>query len=455
MSFRLAPAAALSLVLNAGCAATSAPAGPAAPLPSPTNISAIRAPLPAVDAARRARIEATFPDIGRLFREAAQKNGLPNAAIGVVLGDRLAFAEGFGARTDTGGAVGADTVFRIGSITKIFTGMALLALRDEGRIGLDDPVTRYVPELGAAVYPTRDSPVITLRNLVTHTSGLPRVGALKYNDAHGVTERELGDAARRAVLEFAPGTDARYSNLAMALGGLVVARASGEPARDFITQRILAPLGMRQTFWDQSAVPADKLAAGHAKTEGKYQPVGPHWRLGAAEAMGGLYSSVADLARFASYEMTAWPARSDRDPGPIRRSSLRESQLSAGLVRPGKQAFGVNWVVMADGTLGYVIMHDGGTEGYSACVVLGPTRGIGVILLASATEAIDDMARDAFTILTRAEREPDSAPALQKPGPGIASRSPLPPAELIAQPEAPRPPDAVGILPIEPDPKPL
>ncbi|MEP7125279.1 MAG: serine hydrolase domain-containing protein [Byssovorax sp.] len=435
MSFRLGPAAALSLVLTSGCAATSAPAASNTPGPiaGPTRIAAIRAPLPMIDPARRARIEATFPDIGRLFREAAEKNGLPNAEIGVVVGDRLAFAAGFGARTDAGGDVGADTVFRIGSITKVFTGMALLALRDDGRIGLDDPVTRYVPELGDAVYPTLDSPVITLRNLVTHTSGLPRVGTLKYSDAHGVTEQELGEAARRAVLDFAPGTDARYSNLAMALGGLVVARASGEPTRDFITRRILAPLGMRQTFWDQSDVPTDKLAAGHQRLQGKYQPAGPHWRLGAAEGMGGLYSSVADLARFASYQMTAWPARSERDPGPIRRSSLRESQLSAGLARPGKQAFGVSWVVISDSVLGYLVMHDGGTEGYSACLILGPTRGIGVILLASASDAVDGMARDAFTILAKAERDPDHAPdGAQKAGAIAAGTSPFPPLDLPA-----------------------
>ncbi len=433
-----APAAALSLLLFiTGCAVTSASAAPV-PLAAPTHINPARAPAPTIDAPRRARIEAALPDVGRVFRESAEKNRLPNAVIGVVLGDHLAFAEGFGARTDAGGAVGADTVFRIGSITKVFTGMALLALRDDGRIGLDDPVTRYVPELADAVYPTLDSPVITLRNLVTHTSGLPRLGTLKYADAHGVTEPELLAAARGAVLDFAPGTDSRYSNLAMALGGLVVSRASGEPVRDFISQRILAPLGMRQTTWDQSAVPSDKLAAGHSKIDGKYQPAGPHWRLGAAEGMGGLYSSVADLARFASYEMTAWPARSDRDPGPIRRSSLRESQLSAGLSRPGRQAFGVNWVVATDGTLGYLITHDGGTEGYSACVVLGPTRGIGIIVLASATEAINGMAREAFGVLARAEREPgtdpDSAPGkASSPAPapraGVAQASPYPPLE--------------------------
>jgi CubicO group peptidase (beta-lactamase class C family) len=436
MSFRHAPAAALSLLLTTGCAATSAPAVGPVPLAGPTRISPNRPTAPADDAARRARIEAVLPDIARGFRDASEKNRLPNAAIGVVVGDRLMFAEGFGARTDAGGPVTADTIFRIGSITKVFTGMALLALRDDGRIGLDDPVTRYVPELGDAVYPTLDSPVITLRNLVTHTSGLPRVGVLKYNDAHGVTEPELLAAARQAVLDFAPGTDARYSNLAMALGGLVVARASGEPLRDFISQRILTPLGMRQTYWDQSDVPSDKLAAGHQKIEGKYQPAGPHWRLGAAEGMGGLYSSVADLARFASYEMTAWPARSEKDPGPIRRSSLRESQLSAGLARPGRQAFGVNWVVVNDGNLGYVITHNGGTEGYSGCIVLGPTRGIGIILLSSATEAADSIARDAFAILARAAGDPDTAKELA-PGPAGASPSaarlsPYPPLDLPA-----------------------
>ncbi|MEO5731544.1 MAG: serine hydrolase domain-containing protein [Byssovorax sp.] len=425
MSLRHASFAALTLVLSTGCAAALPPAPAPAPVPAtaprptplagPVHVDASRPPPPAMDEARRARIEAALPEVGRVFQDGAARNGLPNAALGVVLGDQLVFSSGFGARTDAGGEVSADTVFRIGSITKIFTGMALLALRDDGRIGLDDPVTRYVPELADAVYPTLDSPVITLRNLVTHTSGLPRVGALHYADQHGVTELELLTAARRAVLEFAPGTDARYSNLAMALGGLVVGRASGEPARDFITRRILAPLGMRQTSWDQAAVPGDKLAVGHARVRGRYEPVAAHWRLGAAEGMGGLYSSVADLARFVSYEMTAWPARSDRDPGPIRRSSLRESQLTAGLARPGKQAFGVNWVVLNDSSLGYVITHNGGTEGYSSCVVLAPTRGIGVILLASATDAVDDMARDAFTILARAESDAPPSPTALLP----------------------------------------
>jgi hypothetical protein len=89
---------------------------------------------------------------------------------------------------------------------------------------------------------------------------------------------------------------------------------------------------------------------------------------------------------------------------------------------------------MTDPGLGYLIMHDGGTEGYSSCVILGPTRGIGIILLSSATEAVDGMAREAFSLLARAERDPDRAPdggpALQRPG--TAASSPFPPLDLPA-----------------------
>ena len=130
MFLRHAPAAAFSLIFTAGCAATTAPVAAPVPLADPAHISSSRPPAPGVDAARSARIEAALPDIGRIFRDAAHRHGLPNAVIGVVVADSLRFAEGFGARTDEGRPVAADTVFRIRSITKIFTVMALLALHD-------------------------------------------------------------------------------------------------------------------------------------------------------------------------------------------------------------------------------------------------------------------------------------------------------------------------------------
>jgi CubicO group peptidase (beta-lactamase class C family) len=403
---RPALALALAALLATGCtrAAQPAAAPPAARMLLPSRFAPDRpAPPPAVEE-RLGRVAAAIPEAAKILREGVQKAAVPNAAIGIVVGDRLAYAEGFGQRTDRGGLVDASTVFRIGSITKVFTGLSMLLLRDEGRLGLDDPLVRWIPELDECTYPTLDSPAITLRNLVTHTSGMPRIGSCNYADGHLVTEEELIRAGRAAALEFTPGTEARYSNLAMALGGLVVGRAAGEPLRDFVSRRILGPLGMTSTVWDRERVPPDKLADGHSHTAGGYAPAPVHWRLGAAEGMGGLYSSIGDMARFALFELSAWPPRNEPDRGPVKRSSVRESHEVAGMARAGKQAFGINWVLINDGAMGYVITHNGGTEGYSSCMVLGPGRGFGILFLSSSMEGVDDLVRKAFAVLARADR---------------------------------------------------
>src|SRR6185295_20269879 len=98
--------------------------------------------------------------------------------------------------------------------------------------GLDDPVAKYIPEIAGVVPPTPDSPAITVRHLVTHTSGFSRLAGLAYADGHEVAEAELIARLRGQRLDFAPGSQARYSNFAMALAGIVVARASGERYRD-------------------------------------------------------------------------------------------------------------------------------------------------------------------------------------------------------------------------------
>jgi CubicO group peptidase (beta-lactamase class C family) len=366
---------------------------------------------PALAEARVRRVQAAVPEVASLLREELQKSQVPNAAFGLVLDDRLIHAEGLGARTDQGGAVDADTVFRIGSITKVMTGLALLILRDEGRLSLDDPAERYLPELRDAVYPTRDSPLVTLRHLVTHTSGIPRLGSLDYGDAHLVGERELLAAARGAKLDFPPGTSSKYSNLAMALAGLIVTRVSGEPVRAFLTRRLFTPLGMTSTFWEDAQVPQERLAQGHARErDGRYRACGPHWRLGPAEGMGGAYSTITDLAHFASFELAAWPPRDAPDDGPVRRATLRESQLGAGLSRAGRSTWGVNWGVSEDGAMGHVLTHNGGTEGYSSSIWLAPGKGLGVILLSSVSPVLDTIGRKALGMLAKAEKAPAPTP---------------------------------------------
>lgn len=347
----------------------------------------------------RGELGATRPAVARLLEAAAMEHKLPSLSFAVVDRAGLVYFVGVGARDASGAPVTVDSVFRIGSITKTFTGMALLVLRDAGKLGLDDPVVKYLPELSSARAPTSDSGPVTLRHLVTHSSGIPRLGRLDYGDSHEVSRIELRDAARSLALDFAPGTRAVYSNLAMALAGPVIARVSGVPYRTFVDEHLLAPLGMRSTVWEPEAVAPGLLAQGWTAKGGAFVPCGAHWRLGAAEAMGGLYSSAADLSRYVAFQLSAWPPRDGADTGPLRRSSVRESQLVAGFAHAGREGFGVNWIVRDEPRLGYVVFHNGGTEGYHASVWMLPERGVGVIALGPATGDLDDISHRALEMI--------------------------------------------------------
>jgi CubicO group peptidase (beta-lactamase class C family) len=329
---------------------------------------------------------------------------LPGLVFGVVVGGELVWTFSGGVRDrQTGVPVDPATVFRIGSVTKTFTGAALLQLRDAGGLALDDPVIDAVPELASVVAPSSDSPAITYRHLVTHTSGLPRVGDLDYfsRPDQPVTEAELLAALDGARLEFAPGTRTRYSNLAAALAGLAVARLTERPYRDRVSEALLQPLGMTSTVWDPEDVADGQLATGYRADEAEQ---GHHWRMGAAEAMGGLYASLEDMARYTAFQMDAWPPRDDPDSPVLARASRRESQLIGGHASPLGQTFGVGWAVVQDDALGHLVFHTGATYQYACSVFMLPRQGIGVVAMTNtgAPDELDRMAKEALERLASA-----------------------------------------------------
>lgn len=144
-----------------------------------------------------------------------------------------------------GNPVGLSTCFALASITKTFTGMAVLMLRDAGELSLDEPLSRTVPEAASIRYPTKDSPAVTLRHLLTHTSGLPR-GLREVRKILGrdPNEEELLANLSSLKLEGVPGTQGGYSNLGYALLGVVIKRVSGQEYGDFVNIRLIDPLGL-------------------------------------------------------------------------------------------------------------------------------------------------------------------------------------------------------------------
>ena len=408
----------LAVTVTAACTSASptvrqpaptppAPAEPAvadapatSPAPAPAQQYAEAWPVPAfADPGRRAKLEAAFPAIDRKIEEEMKVRSIPGLAIGVVIDGQLAHAKGFGVRDLASKAPARpDTVYRIGSITKSFTGLALLALRDEGKLAIDDPLVRWIPEAGGLVYPTRDTRPLTLRELMNHTAGLPRMGS--YPPETGPSEATILGSLKGLALDRAPGTASVYSNLGFSLLGIAVAHAAGRPYHEVVETRIWKPLGMTSTYWDAAQVPADRRATTHQPSPAGPLPKPDDARLGAGDGAGGIYSTVEDMARYVAFQLDAYPPRNDGDDAPIRRASRREAHGTgiladlrvalATAAAPGEPlvdasagAYGFGWGRETSCRFDGLVGHGGAIDSHRADVAFLPAYGVGVVVLSN------------------------------------------------------------------------
>jgi CubicO group peptidase (beta-lactamase class C family) len=356
-------------------------------------------------------VEDVVAEAHREVAERVRKGGWPDLAVGVVINGKLVYAEGFGQRDPTSpDPVTTHTLFRIASLTKLFTGMAILQLRDAGKLDLDDPVSKYIPEIDGVVYPTSEHPQIRIRHLVTHTSGLPHDG----NQFGGTTDAELLGQLNGLTLEFTPGSAESYSNLGMSIAGLVIVRASGQPYKDYMREHILEPLGMNESVWERSEAKVPVAQGMRWSKDGqRYVPIKKELVAGTLEPAGGMYSNVADLARFVAFEMSAWPPSNAPEQPPLSRSSLRESQLTAGPLVPSRIQPGVNWFVQDNRSYGMLDHHMGRLEGYHSEIIILPKAGVGVIALgcqARTDEQFDDMAASLLAAVAPLRRPEEPIP---------------------------------------------
>ncbi|MCA9698397.1 MAG: beta-lactamase family protein [Myxococcales bacterium] len=321
----------------------------------------------------------------------AQRVGrVPSLVAGVVRGGELCWT---GARGEaTGGPPpGPDLQYRIGSITKTFTATAMLQLRDAGVVDLDAPVATVVPAFERLRYPFAEARAIRFADLLTHSSGLPRLGRVTYWEPDAPpTAAELRASLEAIALVRAPGSDYEYSNLGFALLGLAIAELTGVPAREQINRRILTPLGMEATVWDADAVPAAHRALAYERGDQREALPRPLWAMGVNESAGGLFSSVNDLARYAAWQLDAWPPRNDPDDPVLSRASRREAQtirFAYGGDEFGARGVGWAWHMRTECGIGRRVQHGGGTDGFAAELVLLPDHGVAVIVLSNIDDA--------------------------------------------------------------------
>jgi CubicO group peptidase (beta-lactamase class C family) len=370
----------------------------------PARASADVPPAAFTDPARRAKLLAALPEVEKAIAASAISEKFPGAAAGLVVDGELVWSKGWGERAPGGAVPDLDTVFRIASMTKSFTALAILKLRDEGKLSLDDAAAKWVPELAGMPKATKDSPEITIRHLLTHSEGFPEDNP--WGDRQLARSDAFLAAMTKAGIPFsnAPGVAFEYSNTGFALLGRVVAKASGMRYRDYVDANILKPLGMTSTYWEASAVPKERLVAGLRLTDEKAGTTAvvaeAHLPDGAFGSMGGLYSTVRDLARYTAFFLDAWPPRDDADAGPVLRASRREMQQVAryngATVTPAAEGKPLR---LAAGGYGYglgvrttcrfrsVVSHGGGLPGFGSLMLWLPEHGVALVGLANLTYA--------------------------------------------------------------------
>ena len=284
-------------------------------------------------------------------------------------------------------------------MTKAFTALTVLKLRDDGRLRLDAPASEYVPEMKGWDYPTDDSAPIRVRDLLNHAGGFVT------DDPWGDRQTPLPEADFSKLLQggvpltTVPGTRYEYSNLGYAILGRIVTNVSKSPYSETITRTLLEPLGMQASGFDAEAAPRERRALGYRWEDDTWR-LEPTLGPGTFGAMGGLQTSANDYAKWVTFLLSAWPPRDGADAGPVRRATVRELAQGSNYPRmrdrpartgtaPSRQpiTYGMGMIVAIDDALGFTISHSGGYPGYGSHVLLLPDRGIGIFAMANRTYA--------------------------------------------------------------------
>lgn len=365
-----------------------------------------------------------FRIIENMYRKEMEAKKIPGLAFGIVVDGKLMYSRGMGFRdTEKKSPVTPTSVYRIASMTKSFCGLAILKLRDEGKLNLDDPVSRFIPEIKNTPPLTSDSPPITIRNLLTHTAGFPEDNPWGDRQLQRTDEELIRFIEKGISLSSVPGISYEYSNLGFTMLGNIVSKASGMHYEKYIREKIFLPLGMHRTFWEYSDVAPSDLVYG-------YRVVNESWKKeemlhsGAYGAMGGMLTSVDDFAKYMSMHISAWPP-GEEDAAVVRKSTLREMHL------PGKIVFMYNMQRKVNGMscprigsynagLAYskdcqgmeTVGHSGGLPGFGSHWVIAPQYRIGVVSFCNLTYAATSSLnfRIVDTLITLLQLKPKAVP---------------------------------------------
>lgn len=352
---------------------------------------------------------ATQDYITKLIQYEMKKNKVAGLSIALVDDQRIVWSEGFGyADMEKRTPATAETLYRMGSITKLFTATAAMQLAEQGRLDIDKPLRNYVPGFEIKTrYP--DAAEITPRHLMTHHSGLPRDRIKGFMHPHPVPFTEMAEVMRDDYTAYPPKKIFSYSNLGIALLGQAIQNQSGMSFADYMRQSVLVPLGMSNSSFDTGLAVSALMAKGY---RGRKAAIDPPLRDVPA---GGLNSNVTDMSRF----MAMVFADGKTVGGTSGDHRILKAETLAEMLRPQNTAIpldfnfriGLGWMLSTVGestieNAGTVAHHNGGTILFRSQMYILPDHKLGVVVMANsdtAGQAIDRVATETLKLTLEAK----------------------------------------------------
>lgn len=340
---------------------------------------------PFIATAPNSATAAQLPADAEISRILAERIDDQKQSVGIVVGTIGPAGRSIIAHGSFGGidprAVDGDTVYEIGSVTKLFTGLLLADMARRGEVALNDPLAKHLP-MNIAV-PERDGKMITLADLATHTSGLPR---MPYDFEPTDETNPYADYTTEQMFAFVSsyqlprdiGSEYEYSNLGAGLLGQALAQRAGKDYEALVRERITGPLAMHSTTIELTPRLSGRMATGH----NEMLEIAPNWDLPAFAGAGALRSTANDLLTFLTMALST-----DRTP---LATAVADTLATRRAIGEQETSAALGWVVTKSSN-GEIAWHDGGTGGYSAFIGVHPVMKTGVVVLSNANTGVSDI----------------------------------------------------------------
>jgi CubicO group peptidase (beta-lactamase class C family) len=318
-----------------------------------------------------------FDTIDSYVREQLDDLRMPGAALGIVKNGEIVHLQTFGDADDDGNAVAADTPFKIGSMSKSFTALAVMQLVEAGKIQLDAPVQQYLPEFRVA--DLEASKRITVRHLLNQVSGIPTSAGMDYvwrtDTSDDALEREVA-RSKDVKLTHDPGATFQYSNRNYTTLGLLIKVVSGQSYEDYVQDHVLQPLGMQHSFTYLDDAKSQGLATGHQYWFNRPVPGGGLLENRAITPTGLITASVEDMCNWLIVNLNHGVYNGTRVL-----SAAGIDQLHAGVAPMGDNSrYAMGWYE-TDINGAPVVTHNGDPGDFHSTMVISPSTGWGVVLL--------------------------------------------------------------------------